>query len=237
METNIIYNKDCMKGIKKLPDNSVDLVLTDPPYDIEKEGGGGAFGSKNRKYHSDLKNNGLKDDFNIKIFDEIVRVLKKVNLYTFCNKNQILKILKYFEDYNYDVLTYHKTNPIPTCNNKYLSDTEYIIFIREKGVSLYGSYETKKKYFLQENSKSRFDHPTVKPLNIIRNLIINSTKRGGLVLDPFMGSGTTAVACKQLGRDYIGFELNEKYVKIANKRLKQSNINNWFNNDSNKEER
>ena len=65
------------------------------------------------------------------------------------------------------------------------------------------------------NDKSLYYHPTIKDLNIIRNLVINSSLENEIVLDCFMGSGTTAVACKELGRHYIGFELNPKYWQIA----------------------
>ena len=207
-----------MEELKKLPDKCIDMVLIDPPYLQDSHGGGGAFGTRMRNYHKGVDSLGYGfDNFYL---EEIVRLCKKLNAYIFCSKNQLLQILNYFQKYKYDILTYHKTNPSPTCNNKYLPDTEYIIYVRESGVRLYGTYHTKKKYFVQENSKSEFKHPTVKPLNIISTLIENSTIKGDLVIDFFLGSGTTAVACKQLNRNYIGIELNSDYVKIAKERLK-----------------
>ena len=116
----------------------------------------------------------------------------------------------------------HNCNPIPTCNNTYLSDTEYCIFARESGVKLGGSVATKKKYYVSECNvadKKLYDHPTIKPLHIIKNLIINSSEENEIVLDTFLGSGTTAVACKELNRQYIGFELNEEFYEIAKNRL------------------
>lgn len=103
-----------------------------------------------------------------------------------------------------------------------MSDTEYCIFARERGVPLFGEYETKHKYYvskINQGDKYLFDHPTIKPLNIIKNFLINSSRENELVLDPFMGSGTTAVACKELGRNYIGFELNPKFHQISIDRL------------------
>lgn len=100
-----------------------------------------------------------------------------------------------------------------------MSDTEYCLIFREDGTSVnYGTYETKSKYYISEinkKDKELYDHPTIKPLNVVKNHIINSTKEGDIVLDCFMGSGTTAVACKELGRNYIGFELNPVYWQIA----------------------
>ena len=121
-----------------------------------------------------------------------------------------------------ELLAWHKTNPIPTCCNKYLSDTEYLLFFRQKGVKLFGNFDTKKKYWLQEinmEDKEKWGHPTIKPLNIMRTLIFNSSEEGQTVLDPFIGSGTTAIAAYKTGRHYIGFELSEKYYKVATERF------------------
>jgi DNA modification methylase len=111
---------------------------------------------------------------------------------------------------------------VPTCNNKYLSDTEYLLYFREKGVPIFGSYDTKRKFYVTPTNKADkklWGHPTVKPLNIIKNLITNSSLPGGVVLDCFMGSGTTGVAAKELGRSFIGIELDEKYFRTAEKRI------------------
>ena len=129
-----------------------------------------------------------------------------------------------------ELLSWHKTNPVPTCNNKYLSDTEYLLFFREKGVKIFGSYETKKKYYVTPTNKSdkdKYEHPTIKPLEIIQNLILNSSQEGDVVLDPFLGSGTTAVAAVNTNRHYIGFELDEKYFDIACQRLDEAEAKNF----------
>ena len=122
----------------------------------------------------------------------------------------------------FEIFTWHKTNPIPTVNNKYLSDTEYCLFFRD-GVKVGGSFETKSKYYISPinaGDKELFAHPTIKPLPFVRNHILNSTKEGDVVLDPFAGSGTTLVAAKELNRRFIGFEIEEKWHKVAVDRLK-----------------
>ncbi len=73
-----------------------------------------------------------------------------------------------------------------------------------------------------KKEKTLYGHPTVKPLNIIKNLIINSSNEGDTVLDCFMGSGTTGVACKELGRNFIGMELEDKYFEIAKNRIENN---------------
>lgn len=219
---------DSYKLIKELDDKSVDLVIIDPPYNLMKKqknisySGAGAFGKKGRTYHSELENNNIITGINNDLLKELVRVMKKINIYIWCNKEQILDYLTFFKEYNMELLTWHKSNPVPTCSNKYLSDTEYLLFFREEGVKIYGSYETKKKYYITDTNKidkSKFNHPTIKPIDIISNLIVNSSTRGGVVLDAFMGSGTTAVACKNTERHYIGFEIDPKWCKIANDRV------------------
>ena len=130
MEINKIYNEDCLETLRRLPDNSIDLIIADPPYEIVSGGGGGSFGVEKRSYHTGVKK--LSDGFDIEVLNECKRVCKIFNCYFFCSKDQILKILTWgFENnMNTDILCYHKTNPIPTVNNKYLSDTEYIVFMR-----------------------------------------------------------------------------------------------------------
>lgn len=214
---NTVIQGDCLEVMKQLPDKCIDLVLTDPPYLIVAGGWGGAFWPDKRSYHEWVK--WLSDWYWDDVLSEFVRICKKVNIYIFCSKLQVRGLLNFFQDYNYDILCYHKTNPTPTCNNKYLSDTEYIIFIREKWVKVYGNYLSKKKYFIQDNWQNDFDHPTVKPLNIIETLVDNSTVRWELVLDCFAWSWTTWVACKELWRNYILIEKEPKYIDIINKRL------------------
>ena len=244
---------DCLELLKDIPDKSIDLVIIDPPYEFKGAKGGGAFGDKQRNYHKEYielykktgstketerlrimsntmkniqHNKVLSKGFNFEVLDELLRLMKKVNIYIWCSKDQVRKILNYFENKNcvIDILTWHKTNPTPMCNNTYLSDTEYLIFAREKGVKIYGTYHTKKKYYVSPanvKDKKLYKHPTIKPLNIIENLIINSSQESDTVLDCFMGSGTTGVACKKLNRNFIGIEIDENYFNIAKKRIEE----------------
>lgn len=221
-----IYNIDCLIELKKMPDNSVDCVITDPPYEFHSGKRGGAFGREKRSYHGELYDNGnLDTGCSNEVLEQLMRVMKKPNIYIWCNKNQLRQYIDFFEDRKCttDLLTWHKTNPVPTCNNKYLSDTEYLLYFRSGGVPMYGSYATKKKFYVSptnKKDKQLFGHPTVKPLEIIENLIINSTISQEVVLDPYMGSGTTGVACMKLGRKFMGIEINKQYYEMAKTRIK-----------------
>lgn len=228
-----VRNGDCVEIMRSIPDGSVDLIITDPPYEIVAGGAGGAFGADKRNYHKQYssldadpaRKSGIRcSGFDLSILDEFCRILKRTNIYIWCSKLQVRKLLEYYESRGCvtDILVWHKTNPTPTCKNTYLSDTEYLIFAREKGVKLYGTYATKKKYYVTPTNKAdkaKFGHPTIKPVDIITNLVINSSLPGNVVFDPFMGSGTTGVACVNTGRQFIGIELDKQYFDVAQKRI------------------
>ena len=221
-----------MKILKDIPDKSVDLVVTDPPYDIETSGAG-IYKQEDKQYVKELV--GMKDGFSEEILDELCRVLKKINIYLFCSQKQIPLLLDYFvkkKGCNWNLLSWHKSNPIPVCGNKYLTDTEFILFFREKGVKVYGSFDTKKTYYvtpLNQKDKKKYGHPTCKPEEIVRNLIINSSNEGDIVLDCFMGSGTTGAVSVGISRNFIGIEIEENYFKIAQDRIKQAQTE-WLDN-------
>jgi DNA modification methylase len=219
-----LYNGNCMELLKTIPDNSIDLVVTDPPYEIATTGGGLAVNGQVKQWKEhDL--DGMKDGFSPVVLDELCRVMKKINCYFFCSQKQIMPLVKYFVEgkkCNWNLLCWHKNNPVPACGNKYLSDTEYILFFREKGVKIYGEYETKKTYYVtasNQKEKKLYGHPTVKPVEILKNLIFNSSLVDETVLDPFMGTGSTGVACKELGRNFIGIELDATHFATAKARL------------------
>ena len=153
--------------------------------------------------------------------------MKKINIYIYCSKRQVQELLEYFssKNCNYEILTWHKQNPSPLINNIYLPDTEYIIYAREKGVKLYGSYHTKHKYYISgvnHNDKKKYKHPTIKPLQFVENHIENSSRPGDVVLDCFAGSGTTLVASINKNRRFIGFEINKDYYEIARSRIEEA---------------
>ena len=217
-----LRNGDCLEVMKQIPDGSVDLVVTDPPYLIATSGAG-IYKQADKQYVKEL--NGIRDGFSEKVLDELCRVMKKINIYLFCSQKQIIPLLNYFVEKkkcNWNLLTWHKTNPVPACGNKYLTDTEYILFFREKGVQINGEYKTKFTYYvtpLNTADKKLYGHPTIKPVEILQNLIVNSSSPGDVVLDPFMGSGSTGVACNNTGRNFIGIELDKGYFDTAKARI------------------
>lgn len=217
-----LYNDDCLKVLKAMPSNSIDLVVTDPPFIIETSGAG-IYKQADKQYVKEL--NFMKDGFSDEVLDELCRVMKKINVYFFCSQKQIIPLLDYFvkeKKCNWNLLRWAKVNPVPACGNKYLTDTEFILFFREKGVRIGGTFATKFTYYLSplnQKDKKLYGHPTVKPLELVERFVLNSSEEGGVILDPFMGSGTTGAAAKKNNRDFIGIELEPKYFDIAKKRI------------------
>ncbi len=161
------------------------------------------------------------------IFNDLCRVMKKINIFIWCSKLQILDIMKFFVDdkkCNFELLVWAKTNAIPT-NNCFLSNLEYCLYFREAGVNIDADYEYKSKWYVTASNKldkEKFLHPTIKPLELVKRHLLLATKEGDTVLDCFLGSGTTTVACKDLNRHYIGIEKDkEKYLVACNRLEKQ----------------
>lgn len=252
-ETNKIYNEDCFKAIKELPDKSVDCIYADVPYLMSSGGCGkkeiGKRMSKSKielmgidyQYDDNLsatenlrkakelisdKDSNLIEGFDYeKFIYESFRVMRKCNLFIWCSVMQINNIMNEIKKYtksNINLLVWCKTNPSPMCNNLWLSDLEYCLYVRDEGVVLNDGYELKSKWYvspINKGDKDLYEHPTIKPLDLVERHLLHSTQPNDIVLDCFLGSGTTAVACKETGRQYIGFEINEKYFKIALDRL------------------
>ena len=224
-----LINNDCIKGIRELKENSIDCIITDPPYDISSINGGGSVNTvkKLNKSLQDLRKADLIKGYDIVSFgEEALRVMNEINIYFWCNKKQIPAYFDFYVNKHkctFDILAWHKTNALPTYSNKYLSDTEYLLYFRKgKGKCFPKSYEDAKTYYvapINHKDKKLWGHPTIKPLDITEKIIRNSTREGQTVLDPFSGSGTTAIACINNNRNFIGFELDKDYYDISVKRV------------------
>jgi DNA modification methylase len=222
MELNKIHLGDAYKLIKEMPDKSVDCIYTDVPYLYQKGGASlTSLGQRMVKMRNQLAD--ISDGFNYSILDEFVRVMKRINIFIWCSKSQILDIMNYFNKYdlNYELLVWCKTNPVPK-HNSWNSDLEYCLVFREKNYSLSLGYELKSKWHITPiniDDKNQFGHPTIKPLELVKRHLLHATQENDVILDPFIGSGTTGVAAKETKRQFIGFEIDSNYYKLANDRL------------------
>ena len=225
VKLNSIILGDAYEIIKKIDSNSIDLIVTDQPYLISKgSSGNGRISKQMLKLTNELQNSDVANGIKLDILDEFMRIMKKPNIYIWCNKKQILPYLDYFvgiHKCSFEILTWIKTNPIPTCGRNYMNDKEYCLYFR-KGISLHTTYQTGKTYWITPTNvkdKKLYGHPTIKPIDIIKTLIQNSSAPDDVVFDCFLGSGTTAVASKELERNYIGIEKNSDYYEITLQRL------------------
>lgn len=201
-----IYNCDYRDVIE---DIKCDILITDPPYDIVAAGGGIAT---KRKYLADIK--GFTDmGFDESILDRFS------NWMVFCSKNQLVSLLQRAAVRRWMLITWNKSNPTPLSNSNYLPDTEYVIHSFEPG-RLFGEYKDKSRFILHPAQQKLF-HPNQKPIKVMEKLVKIGSKENDMVLDLFAGSGSTLRVCKDLGRNAIGVEIQERYCEIAAKRLSQ----------------
>jgi len=228
LEKNKIHLGDAYSLIKQIPDNSIDLIVTDPPYlmDVKpRQKVNSKLGKSIKMRDTELCGADIVNGIKHEILSEFVRVLKIINIYIWCNKAQIISYLDFFVKVHkckFDILFWVKSNPIPAFHNNYLTDKEYCLYFRKNAYCKPKTYENSRTVFFEPCNvldKKLFLHPTIKPLKFIKTMINNSSKQGDLILDTFIGSGTTAIAALELGRQYIGFEHNKKYYDIANNRL------------------
>lgn len=226
MELNTIQLGNCYELIKEIPDKSIDLVYIDIPYLFESGGVSDTPLSKRIKKQMNQTLKNIRNGIDYSIFNELCRVMKNIYIYIWCSKEQILDILKYFVDERkclFEILVWCKTNPTPQTNGTWLPDVEYCLMFREPGkTKINDGYELKSKWDISpinKKDKDLYNHPTIKPLELVKRHILHSTQPGDVVLDCFCGSGTTCVACKETGRNYIGMEIDPEYHKIAVDRL------------------
>ena len=221
-----IFLGDAYELIKSVKDKSVDLVITDPPYDIQGIHGSGIMKSRNKgNFSRELEESNLDKGYDMTILDEFVRVMKVINIYIWCNKSQIFDYLTYFvkeRKCNWELIVWRKENAIPFCGTHYLVDKEYCLYFWEQGAEVHIPFERAHTVYSSKTNvldKAEWQHPCCKPVAILTNFILNSSVVGGVVLDAFVGSGSTMIACKNTNRNFIGFEINEKFYQIAVDRL------------------
>ena len=218
MELNKIYNMDCLDGLKEIEDNSVDMILTDPPYFLP---------AKHYMTRKDFKRNfadlGILESFFKIAFKEFKRVMKEDGtIYLFCDGQSYP--LFYYHLYPYCQSVRPLIWDKKTSFNGYSwrHQHELIIFAEmPKAKPLpSGDGDILRYSAVKVDLRS---HPAEKPYDLIEKLILKSSKEGNLILDPFAGSGTTCIAALRNNRKYIGFEMSPEYKVIADNKLAEIN--------------
>lgn len=240
-----LVNADFLDFAKTIPDNSIDCVVTDCPYHIVA---GGCSTNSNeptgvlRRFKSDgtrASNKWVKKDESKyiaacrqgKMFEhndikfeewlpEVYRVLKEdTHCYIMINSRNLKELQQKAEDVGFkfqNLLVWKKDNVTP--NQYYMQQCEFILFLR-KGRAKYINNLGTKNCFDIPNIIGNKVHPTEKPVELMKIFVENSTQNGETVLDPFMGAGSTGLACKETGREFIGREIDKEYFDIAKKRI------------------
>jgi site-specific DNA-methyltransferase (adenine-specific) len=229
---NKLYQGDCLEVMDKLIADGVkvDAIITDPPYELTARGSHGTMGGdfwKDKK----TKSGKVFDSGYVEIADWINRVYALLkdgtHFYVMCNDKNLLKYLQAIDrsDFKFvKTIIWEKPNKI--CGRWYMTQKETIILARKGKARPINNAGTSDilhtpnfKKIKLENGKNA--HDTEKPVELMEVLVANSSNGYEIILDPFMGSGTTGVACKNLNRNFIGIELDEKYFKIAEDRINE----------------
>jgi site-specific DNA-methyltransferase (adenine-specific) len=219
-----ITNEDNMALMARYPDKYFDFVLIDPPYELDNHGGVVKGHNLERKLNRDKHIDFISDGFNIlKVFSEIERLTKTMNMICFCSNKQVSKIMKYWEDKKYSttLLVWDKPNPIPLGNGKHISNLEFMVYVRGKGATFnnLGVNEQKKTFNYSSPSSTFRIHPTEKPIQMLERIIKLHTKENDIILDCFGGSMSTAIACYNTKRQIVSCELDKEYFDKAMERI------------------
>lgn len=221
----MLYLGDVRQLFKEIPDNSIDLVVTDPPYKIvqggrtKDMGHGGIMAMDNK----DVSKGKMFEQNDIKFSEwlpEVYRVLKpRTNAYIMTNGRNIAELQAAAEDaglHYQNLLVWKKRTKTP--NRYWMQTCEFILMLSKRPAR--SIHDMGKENFFQYDSKrgNRL-HPSEKPIDLMADLIVESSSIGETVLDPFMGSGTTGVAALRLSREFIGMEVDPKFFEVAKQRL------------------
>lgn len=218
-----LHQGDCLEIMKSIEDKSVDLVLTDPPYNIAKENNFHTMGRAGIDFGEWDKGFDL-----FSYIDHVARILKKDGSFIVFNAWKNLgAIAEYAEKQGFDtkdMIRLEKSNPMPrNRDRRYITDYECAIWFTKKGAKWTFNRQDEKyqrpKFVASIESGL---HPTQKNLKLMEELVKIHSNQGDKVIDPFMGSGTTGVACNNLNRRFIGIEQDATYFEIAKERINGS---------------
>jgi len=223
METNKIYNMDCLEGMKLMAKNSVDCIITDPPY-----GDNSVYGRMDKE----IQNN-ENPLLNCQVLFEAQRILKQnTTIYNFTNWKHypfLTEFIMRYTCFNIRMMLVLNKNRFGLGHG--FRNQHELVMVLEKGKPTYNDKDFSNVMNFKVIEHNHDTHPHEKPEAILRKMIKHSTNEGDLVLDCFMGSGSTPTTCKQLNRRFIAFEIEEKWFLLGKKRLAQRTVS-YFTSDT-----
>lgn len=230
----LLIRDDCFSVLKDIPDASVDLILTDPPYNIAKY----STGNLKFDWRSDINNDLAEWDLTelrpCDLVDEFKRILKPTgNIFIFCSYNMIGEYHRVFDPVfdTFQFMVWHKTNPVPNFRkSSFLNSCELIIGCWNKGHTWNFTSQKEMHNFIEsgicmgseriKDAEGKTLHPTQKPVAILEKIVRIASNKNDVVLDCFNGVGSTGVAALKNGRRYLGIEIDRTYMKATEERLK-----------------
>lgn len=240
VELDRIYNESCLETLKRMGDNSVDIVVTSPPYNMNLRIRNGKYCSRQIVDEFSTKYVGFSDNIPIDEFYKfhlsVIKECLRVSPIMFYNiqvvtgsKRAFFKIIGEMSEYLKDIVIWDKGVAQPAMANAVLNRQSELILIFEKENAI--SRQFKKCNFDRGTmndvwcikrglkDKSLKDHSAIFPEELVERILLNFTDEGDVVYDPFIGTGTTGVVCRKLGRRFIGSELITGYAELATKRI------------------
>ena len=236
MANSTIYNGDCTVEMQKIANDSVDLILTDPPYNL------GNFMINRSTNLAKMRENffanagwdNLEFDEWVErmdsFFEDAARIIKTGgSMIIFMSIIKVETIIKLAEKHGFYYKTtgiWHKLNPMPrNMNLHFVNSTEaWIYFTYKKKTGTFNNGNKMIHDFIETSvvsngEKKAGKHPTQKPIALLEHFVKLLSNEGDLVVDPFMGSGSTGVVCKKMGRNFVGVEFDKEYYEIAQRRI------------------
>lgn len=210
-----LYNDDCFKIMKEMADKSVDISFTSPPYNRKRN-------DKYKNYDDDIKD---YYKFLCDFTDELLRITKKyifINLQkNYYNKKDVFKYIGKYSDKIVEIIVWEKTNPMPASGFNITNAYEFFFVLSDSALKSNTTY-TKNIISSSVNSNTTLkEHKAVMKQEISDYFIEKFTNISDIVLDCFMGTGTTGVSCVKSNRDFIGVEINKEYYNTAKKRIRE----------------
>lgn len=229
-----LRNEDCFLAMKEIEDHSIDVILTDPPYNIAQYSTGNIPLPGRSAVNNDLGTWDLVEINPLDFVSEFKRIIKPDgNIFIFTSYNLIGKWHEAF-DSEFDTFQYfiwHKTNPMPKIyKNGFLNSCEMVVCLWNKGHKWnFSTQNAMHNYYegpiCMGNERLKDPkHPSQKPIKLLKHFIEISSNEGDVILDPFMGVGSTGVAALQLKRNFIGYEIDPAFFNAAYKRISKEAI-------------
>lgn len=235
IEDYLLITDNCFSTLQDIPDSSIDLILTDPPYNIAQYSTGNIKFNWRSDINNDLAEWDLQELRPADLVGEFKRVLKPTgNIFIFCSYNMIGEYHKAFDPEfdTFQFMVWHKTNPVPNFRkSSFLNSCELIVGCWDKGHTWNFSTQKEMHNFIEagicmgkervKDASGKNLHPTQKPVAVLEKIINIASNEGDLVLDCFSGVGSTGIAALKNKRRFIGIEIDEVYSNAAGERLQR----------------